>query len=62
MVTFWVKTQSKEQEKALDVRFCHKKLEIYLFIAIWNGNHGTLILSNTDECQKNQIKNLVDPI
>jgi hypothetical protein len=29
-----VKTQSKEQQKVLDVRFCHEKLKIYLFIAI----------------------------
>jgi hypothetical protein len=47
----------------LDVRFCHKKLEIYLFIFIWNyGNHGTLFLFITPECQENQIKNPFDSI
>jgi hypothetical protein len=47
----------------LDVRFYHKKLEIYLFIYIWNyGNCGTLFFFNIHECQENQIKNLVDPI
>ncbi len=51
-----------------DVIFCHKKLEIFIFIlfyfiAIWNhGNHGTLFLFNTLECQETQIKNPFDPI
>ncbi len=47
----------------LDVWFCHKKLEIYLFIVIWyHGNHGTLFLLNTHEYQKIQIKNPSNPI
>jgi len=53
----------KEPQKTSNVRFCHKKLEIYLFIAIWkHGNHGILFLFNTHKCQKTQIKNPFDPI
>ncbi len=56
----WVKMRYKEPQRVLDVRFCHKKMEIYLFIAIWNhGNHGTLFLLSTHECQETQIKNLL---
>jgi hypothetical protein len=52
----------KEPQKALDVKFYHKKSEIFFF-AIWNhGNHGTLFLFNTHECQEIQIKNSFDPI
>jgi hypothetical protein len=47
----------------LDVKFHHEKLEIYLFIGIWNhGNHGTWFLFNTHECQEIKIKNPFDPI
>jgi hypothetical protein len=30
----WVKMRYKESQRVLDVRFCHKKIEMYLFIAI----------------------------
>jgi hypothetical protein len=33
-IVIWVKTHSKEPQRALDVKFCHEKLEIYLVIAI----------------------------
>jgi hypothetical protein len=57
-----VKTHSKEPQRASNVRFCHKKIEIYLVLAIRNhGNHGTLFFFNTQECQ-NQIQNLFDSI
>jgi len=50
-------------QKVLDVQFCHEKLEIYLFIDIWNhGNHGTWFLFNTHECQEIQMKYPFDPI
>ncbi len=59
----WVKTHSKESQRVLDVKFCHEKLEIYLVFSIRNhGNHGTLFLFNTHECQEPQIKNPFDPI
>jgi hypothetical protein len=54
----WVKTRYKEPQRVSNVRFCHKKLKICLFIAIWNhGNHDTLFFFNT-----NSIKNPFDPI
>jgi hypothetical protein len=57
-----VKTQSKEPQRVSNVRFCHKKLKISFF-SIWNhGNHGTLFLFYTHECQETQIKNSVYPI
>ncbi len=59
----WVKTHSKEPQRVLDVKFYHEKLDIYLVFDIWNhGNHGTLFLFNTHECQETQIKNPFDPI
>jgi hypothetical protein len=62
-IVIWVKTHSKEPQRALDVKFCHDKLEIYLFIAIWShGNHGTWFHFNTHESQEIQIKNPFDPI
>ncbi len=47
-----------------DVRFCHKKTRKFLmFFAIWNhGNHGTLFLFNTHECQEIKFKKLFDLI
>ncbi len=45
----------------LQIRFCHKKLEIFFGDQLNHGNHGTLFL-NTHECQENQIKNPFDPI
>ncbi len=56
-----IKTHWKEPQRASNVKFCHKILEIYLFIVIWNhgnhGNHGTLFFFNTHECQETQFKN-----
>jgi hypothetical protein len=58
-----VKTQSKEPQRVLNVRFCHEKLKIYLIVAIWKyGNHGKLFLFNKHEYQETQIKNPFDPI
>jgi hypothetical protein len=59
----WVKTHSKEPQRALDVNFYHKKLKILFFFPISNhGNHEKLFLFNTHECQETQIKNPFDPI
>jgi len=53
----------KEPQKVSNVRLCHKKLKIYLFIVIWNhDNHGTLFFFNTHECQETQTKNPFDAI
>ncbi len=59
----WVKTHSKEPQKALDVKFIHEKLKInFTFFHLKPYNHGALFLFNTHECQKTQIKNEFDPI
>jgi len=44
-----------------NVIFYHKKLNIYFF-HLNHGNHGTLFLFNTHECQEIQIIFLFDSI
>jgi hypothetical protein len=51
-----VKTQSKEPQRVLDVKFCHKKTKDLFIYSIWNhGNHCTLFIFYTHECQETQI-------
>ncbi len=58
-----VKTQSKEPQRVSNVRFYHKNLKFFFLGAIWcHGNHGTLFIFNTHECQETQTKTPFDPI
>jgi hypothetical protein len=43
---FWVKTHSKEPQRLSNVKFYHKKLEIYLFLFIFMSFETMLIIAN----------------
>jgi hypothetical protein len=61
--SFGSKHSQRSHKRALDVKFYHKKIAIYLLFSIWNhDNHGTLLFFNTHECQQTQIENPFDPI